>query len=258
MKWLRRIGIGLAVLVVVLFLVLNFFLGSLVKTTVEKGGPLALGVPVKMESADFRLLRGKVTIKGFSIGSPEGFKSEKAISVGEVTVELVPSSVFSDTIVIKRIYVDAPQITYEMGLGTSNIGTMLDKLGGAEEKQADDPDRVVKKKVIIEDFLIENGKVSLAAVVTGGAGAPIPLPTVHLTGIGQEEGGTSALDVTKKVFGAIGSSITGVVAGAGKLAVDGAQAVGGAAVDAGKAVGGAAVDAGKAVGGAVKSLFDGE
>jgi hypothetical protein len=41
----------------------------------------------------------------------------------------------------------------------------------------------------------------------------------------------------KQVFGAIVSSITGVVTGAGKLVGDGAGAVGDAAVGTGKAVG---------------------
>jgi hypothetical protein len=101
----------------------------------------------------------------------------------------------------------------------------------------------------------------IAAKLTGGYGAPIPLPPVHLANIGKDEGGASVVDVVGKVFGAIFSTVTDVVAGAGKLvlegaegagklAVEGASAAGGAALDGAKAVGGVATDGAKAVGGA--------
>lgn len=229
MKWLRRIGIALLVVLVALALFINFYFGKTVKLALEKGGPIALGVPVKLADADFRFLRGSITLKGFVLGNPEGFDSPHAISVDEITVELEPTSVFKDTIVIKRIYVNAPDINYELGLGTSNIGTIGDKAAGDRKEEPKEAGKS-KKKVIIEDFLIENGKVKVA-------GAPLPLPAIHLTNIGKDEGGTSGPEVVKKVFGAIVGAVTGVVTGAGKLVGDGVGAVGDAAAGAGKAVG---------------------
>jgi len=222
MKWLKRIGVGLIVLLVVLILVANFFLGSIVKSTVNSVGPLALGVPVSLADANFRLLQGKLYLKGFVLGNPEGFKSDHAISVGEVAVDLDMKTILSDTIHVRRVYVDKPEISYELGLGTSNVGTILDKLGGDKKE----PTPQSKKKVIIDDFLIENGGIVIAAKLTGGVGAPVPLPTIHMKDLGKDEGGTSVVDVFKKVFGAIISSATGLVSGTGKLIGEGAGAVG--------------------------------
>ncbi len=270
---MKKILLGLLIVLVALLLVANFMLGSVVKAAAEKIGPSVVGVPVKLEKASFSLLRGHVSLKGFSLGNPAGFKTDQAIGVGEVTVDLEPKSIFSDTIVIKRIYVNAPQINYEIGLGNSNIGAILDGLqkGEPSAPKTEEPKAEEKpgKKVVIEDLLVEHGEVKIAAKLTAGIGAPIPLPTVHLTNIGKDEGGASIVDVIRKVFGAIFSAITDVVTGAGKLAVEGvtavggaavegATAVGGAAVKGAEAVGGAAVDGVKAFGGALKGVFGGE
>ena len=76
----------------------------------------------------------------------------------------------------------------------------------------------------------------LSATLAMGAAAPIPLPSIHLTNIGKEEGqqGASAAEVIKQVFGAISHAITGAVTGTVGLIGGGAKAVGhgaGKAVD---------------------------
>ena len=83
---MKKLLLRLLVVIVVLVFAAGYFLGNIVKAAVEKAGPVALGVPVKLESAKFQLLRGHVSLKGFALGNPEGFSTEKAIGVGEVTV----------------------------------------------------------------------------------------------------------------------------------------------------------------------------
>ena len=273
-KWIKGIAIVLVVLLVMLVVVANFFLGDLVKSGVEAAGPAALGVPMKLESAKFALLRGHISLRGFVLGNPEGFKTDEAISVGEITVDLDVKSLLSDVIVIRRIYVKEPHITYELGLGKSNIGRILEQAGGSaeegkeaepepEEKKEEKPaaEETGGKKVVIDEILIEDGRVKLSATLAMGAAAPIPLPTIRLTDVGREEDGqkgASPVQVIRKVLGAIvgavGKVVTGTVGlvGDGAKAVgDGAMAVGGAVGDGAKAVGGAVGDGAKAVGGAV-------
>lgn len=256
MKWIVRILIALLILIVVLIVGANFFLGSIVKTAAEKAGPMVMGVPIKLEQAKFQLFRGAITLRGFVLGNPEGFKTEQAIGVGEVTVELDPKSLLTDTIVIKRIYVDAPDITYELGLGKSNIGRILEQASGpekaeSEEKKEPAAEEKAGTKVVIEDFLIENGHIRISTTLAMGAAAPIPLPTIHLTDIGKESEGASPIEVIRQVLGAIVGSVTKVVTGAAGLVGDGAQAVGEGAVKAVDATADVVGDGAKAVGGAV-------
>ncbi|MCE9612749.1 MAG: hypothetical protein K8T26_00645 [Lentisphaerae bacterium] len=259
MTWVRRLLVGLLAILVVVALVANFYLGSLVKVAVETAGPAIMGVPVHLKEAHFRLLRGHVTLQGFVLGNPVGFRTEHAISVDEIVVDLSVRSLLGKTLVIKRIYVKAPVITYELGLGQSNIGRILEQLEGAEPAAKPGQHEAAArggKKVIIDDFLIEGGRVQLSAKVAMGAAAPIPLPRIHLTGIGREAGseGASPVQVIKRVFGAIVHAVTGVVTGSAKLVGDGVEAVGKGAVKAADALGDGA---GKLLGG-LKDLVPGQ
>lgn len=257
MKRLNRFLLGLVIVVAVLLLVLNYGLGSIVKTAVEKAGPAVMGVSMKLEKAHFGILRGVVRLNGFVLGNPEGFKTEQAIRVDEIAVDIDMKSLFRDTLVIRRVFVKAPQITYEMGLGKSNIGRILEHLEGGKGKPSSEKPG---KKVIIEDFTIEDARVKLSATMAQGAAAPIPLPRIHLTGIGREQGkaGASPAEVLKRVFGAIAGAVTGAATGSLKAIGEGAEAVG---TGAGKAVGKTAeavgTGAGKAVGKTVDVLGEG-
>lgn len=262
MTWLKRIAVVVVVLLVVILAVLHFQLGAIIKTAVEQAGPKLAGVPMKLDHARVRLLTGDVSLEGFELGNPEGFKTDRAISVGKIVVDVSMRSLLSDTIVIRKIQVSAPEITYELGLGKSNIGRILDQMSGpeseakapaAEEQKAPEKTAQGGKKVIIEDFLIEDGKVKLSATLTQGVAAPIPLPTVHLTDIGKESDGKGAspLEVIRKIMGAVVSAVTDVATGSVKAVGDGVKAVGSGA----KAVGQGAVDAvGKGAGSAAEAV----
>jgi hypothetical protein len=271
MKWIKRILIVLLLLVVAVVLVLNFFLGDLVKKGAETAGPAALGVPVTLEKAEFRLLRGQVKLHGLVVGNPEGFNTPSLFQFSQVEVKLKPASLLSDTIIIEKVLIEAPVITYERGLRTSNINKLLDQLESEPKPEpSKEPAPPAKaepkagKKVIIEDFLINGAKVNVSLTALGGSSATLPLPPIHLTDIGKEkEGGASVKDVIRQVFNAILKSVTQLVGASGELLGKGAKAIGegakeagGAAADvAGKGVekaGDAVKGVGKAVGGLLK------
>ncbi len=234
MKRKTRIGIGIVAAVAALLLALNYGLGFVVKGAVSGLGTPLLGVPVKLDGAQVRLLGGGIRLNGFVLGNPEGFKTEHMIRVGEVAVDLDVKSLFRDTVVIRRIHVKEPEFVYELGLGKSNIGRLLEQLEGTgsqaepETGKESDSASASGKKVVIEDFLIKDARVRLSATLAMGAAAPIPLPDIHMTDIGKEEGkqGASPVEVVRKVFGAIAKSVTQVVTGAVGLVGDGAKAIG--------------------------------
>jgi hypothetical protein len=270
MKRLLRVLIVLLVLIAALVVTAHFYLEVIVIKAVETAGPRMLGVPVTLEQASIRLLDGHVTLRGLALGNPKGFKTDEAISVDKVTIDLDPRTLLNDVIVIKRIRVDAPDITYELGLGKSNIGRILE--GSAATEKEEEPSG---KKVVIDDVLIENGRIRISATMAMGIAAPIPLPSIHLTDIGKEKRGASPLEVTKQILVAIVGTVTKVVTGTVGLVGDGAKAVGGVAVGAvegtaevagqgvhalgtgAKAVGGAVAGAGGAVGKGASRLVGG-
>jgi hypothetical protein len=269
MKKLLKYGL---IILVILAVVIIFYAGQVVENAINTTGPAALGVPVSVEKVRAYPLRGIVRIKGLVVGNPEGFKTDNLFSMGVLNIDLSARSLLTDKIIIHKIEVVAPEITYEVKLNGSNIGALQESLGGDKnndaeketEEEAAKEDKSGGKKVVIEQVVISDGKINLSLPGMMGTAVPLPLPTIELKDIGKEKEGASPTEVIAKIVHAVLNSVTQVVKSSGKLLGDGAKAVGqgaaavgGAAVDGASAVGGAAVDAGKAVGKGVANVVGG-
>jgi len=266
MKVLKKVLIGVGAVLVVLIVVVVLFLGQVVKTTVEKVGPQVTGVDVSLERARVYLLLGDIKLKGLVIGNPEGFKTPSAMELGRFVIDLDMGSLFTDTIVIKEILIDGPQVTYERALRSSNLGQIQKNM---EPKEKDKPAKETKegkpakadkgpgKKIVIEDFLFENGQIHVSTPLAGGKDLTVPLPKIHLEDIGKGSGGASVSEVVNQLFGAIAKSAGKAVASSADIADDAGKVlkdVGGDATDAAKELSGSAADAAKGVGGSIKKL----
>ena len=244
-KLLIRLLIALVVVVVLVVVGIGLFLDSAIKKGVETIGPQIAKVDIKLDSVNLSLLSGSAKIKGLIVGNPEGFKTPHAISVGSASVSVSPGSLLSDKIVVKSIHVESPEITYEGGLvGGDNLHKILDNVnaavggsGGTESTPA--KGNKPGKKLQVDDFLITGAKVIVSIKGTGGFAAPVPLPDIHFTNLGDGPDGITPAELTKKV-------ITEVTAGAVKAAA-------GAVTDIGK---GAVNEATKGVGTATKGITD--
>ncbi len=279
MKVLRLSLLVFAVLLIILVVVFAFFLGDLIKTSVETVGPKVTGVEMTLGDAKVYPFRGHVTLKELIIGNPEGFKSDYLFRLGALEINVNVKSVTSNTIVIENILIRGPIMNYEKSLTTSNLGTLLASLEGesadeekdkeqpAEKKEKKREDVKGGKKIVINDLQIEGIRVKVSTTLTGGHAITIPLPPIHMTDIGKESEGASLTDVlleiVRAIFGAVTKGVTGSVKLVGKgamlvgeTALDGVQLAGEGALKAGevtvdgvKVVGGTAVDGVQAVGG---------
>lgn len=236
---------GLVLVIIILFTAAGLMLagGSFIKGAINTFGPAALGVPVTLQDAKFMPFRGKIKLTKLHVGNPEGFKTPALFDLGDVDIELNSRSLFSDMIVIHKIIVIAPEITYERGLMDSNFGKLTKQLQGdgakaAEEKKPDKDKKGKAKKVIIEQMIIRDPKLNVSVTAAGGHAIPIALGQVELKDIGKESGGVTFADAIKIIFSVITSNVENAVLGAGDLVGSGAKAVGKGAT----AVGGAVVD----------------
>lgn len=232
-------GLILLGLLVVLLLGLIFAGGAFIRTTINTAGPAALGVPVSVQRVVFMPLRGKIRLTGLHVGNPEGFKTPALFEMGDAVVEMDPASLFRDTIVVHRIIVTAPEITYEKGLRSSNFSTLLDRLGGGKSGPKEPAPAASKpgRKVIIEEMVIRDPKLKLSLTLAGGHAIPIALGQVEIRDIGKEKGGVTMVDAVRILFSVITSNVENAVVGAGTTVSDGAKAVGNGAVSAVKGVG---------------------
>ena len=107
--------IVLLVLLVAMVICAELFLGNLVKWGVTTYGSDLTGCDIQVEKIHVSPLRGKIELRNLDVGNPEGFKTEKAIHLGEVLVSFSPLSLLKKQIVVHEVLVTNPEITFEMG-----------------------------------------------------------------------------------------------------------------------------------------------
>jgi hypothetical protein len=207
------VGGGAVIVIIIVVVVVGLSnLGPIIKNVVNAYGPQMTKTEVRLEDVDISIFSGKAKLKGFYLGNPKGFKSPEAMRVGSVNVDVDEKSLTGDTIIISRIEVVRPEITYEKIRGTDNFRTILNNLKGSASQGEPSKKSAGKqgegKKLLIKDFIVREGKVNLAVSMVGGKTISAPLPDIHLKDVGKEKGGASPAEVFEKVFAALHEQIT--------------------------------------------------
>jgi hypothetical protein len=215
-KIIVRIGIGIAVLLIIGLVVVFFSLNSIVKKGVETVGPMITKVDVKLGAAAISPFSGSGILTKLFVGNPEGYKTKSAIEVGEIKAGVGVGSLTSDTIVVNEVSLKEALITMEGSLTENNLTKILDNVNGsstATPKPKGEPPQPgtskSSKKFIVKDLLIEGAKVNLNLNIPlmGNESMTVPVPTIHLQNIGVAEGGVTAEQLVQQVMKPLMASV---------------------------------------------------
>ncbi len=217
-------SILIVVAVILLVLVAAFFLlgNYLIKVGVEKGGSMALGVPVKVGSVHLSILRGLVTIDGLQVANPPGYKNEYLLELNKGKVSISIPSLLKDTIHVKEITLDGTKLAIEQKGLSSNIKDLLNAMPKGKPEEAPKPGAKPEakgpgKKLVVDKLEITNTEAKLAVMVGQGAGVNLKLAPIQMTNLGADSP-LSIAELTSKIFVAL---IQGVAQqGAGLLPDD--------------------------------------
>jgi hypothetical protein len=214
-KWIF-IGLGAIVVILIVVVVVGVSkLGPLVKMAVNTYGPKITNTELRVDDVGISLFSTQAKLKKFFLGNPKGFKSPSAMKVGSIFVDVDQGSITQNPIIINRIEVVAPEITYEKQGNSDNFQSILNNAkknvpqkGSAKKETAKEGPG---KKLIINDFIVKKGKVNLAVAMAGGAlgekEIKTDLPDIHIKDIGKKRGGASAAEVAKEIFAVLYSQI---------------------------------------------------
>lgn len=236
-------GLAVLVLLVVGYVTLQFFLGSIAKAGVNKFGPGITQTRVQLDAAQISPLSGEGTLSGFTVANPQGWSDANAFRLGKVHIDMEPFSVFDDHIVINEIVIEQPEFLYETRLVSSNIGDLLKNIEQSiGERKAPEPKTETGEpvKMVIKRLVLREGKVTLGL---GATAMTLPLPPIDMTDIGTAEGGATPAQVAMAIMRHITPTI--VAAATEAIAKSGAAA-------------GSAADMAKQAGEALKGLFGGQ
>ncbi|MBK7497417.1 MAG: hypothetical protein IPI28_19205 [Candidatus Omnitrophica bacterium] len=96
-----------------------------------------------------------------------------------ITIRIDEKSLTENTVIIDKIEINGPEITYEKVLDTDNFKIILKNLKrstGMGDRSAD-PGR--DKKILIRNFIVRGGKVHLVKASLGGNTVSADLPDFH-------------------------------------------------------------------------------
>ena len=230
---------------------------DMVKTAVNKYGSQVTGTAVNLGGFKLSPFDGWAKMSNLTVGNPKGYAQTNIISLGDVEVKLNIKSLLNPTIVVEKVVVSKPEVTYELSnVSRNNISDLLNNINQntaftQKDEQANKSE--AGKKVVVDVLNVVDGKVNVAASVAGqGAAVGLPLPKIEMKNIGRENNaqGTTIVDtltlVLKKIL--LVSYDTVVKSGLSGLKDVADETV--------KQVGDKAGEAKEGIGGFFKNLFD--
>jgi len=230
MKTMKRLALaGMALLVLLAGGVywLSQSMDGLVKTGIEKYGPVVTKVPVKVAAVEIKPVDGGGAIRGLEIGNPSGYKTPVALKAGEIRLAIDPATLAKDVVVVREVVIQSPVVNYEAGSSGNNLEAIQKNIEAyvasmsSDKRDAGAP----KKKLVIENLYIRDAKVSLTSAMTLGSTVTASLPDLHLRGIGRKSNGATADEVVQQVWGALVRSTGNVASRAGNAIMEGGKSV---------------------------------
>ena len=209
-------GVLVVALIGIGIYVLYSSLDTVVKSAVEQIGSDATGTEVTLGEVDISPTSGSGALRRFRMTNPPGFEEGDAFKFEEVSVTIDLSTIASDPVVIKEIVVQAPEITYTIGGGTSNMDEIqrnVDDYAASQEGSGSGGggDGGEGPKLIIEHLYLRDGPVTDRAPELSDETLSAPLPDIHLTDIGKDGNGATPGEVARQAMAAVVDSAKSAV-----------------------------------------------
>jgi hypothetical protein len=185
-------------------------LDHVVKRTLEKYVPEILQATVELDEVKLSPADGAGTLRGLRIGNPKGFRAPHAATVGTIALAVDPTTVVKDVVLVRRIAVERPSITYEPGAKGSNFDVLQRNVeryvgAGGEAKSG--------RRLIVESLVIRGARVTYAPQVgRGTATISFDLPDIQLRDVGKSRGGVTPGELAKIIVDALATRIAEVMA----------------------------------------------
>ncbi len=154
-----------------------------------------------------------LALGGLVIGNPQGFEKPNMVSLDSVAVDLDIQSLREDVILIHKIYIESPEIDYESTEAGDNFQALMDNIArntgaSSEELEAETEST---KKIIIEEFVLAGGSISVKHQFLAGKTIDVPLPDLRLTDIGKKTNGATAQEAAGQIVKQITKAATGAI-----------------------------------------------
>lgn len=203
MKKIRRILLGLVLVVIIAVVVVILRIDGILKSTIETQSASSLHLATSLDSASLALLGGKLNLSQLHIGSPKGYTAQNMFEMGKLDVAVEYGQLTKEPVRIKQIVINQPKFVLEQADGRMNFKAVLEGLPPT------DPNAKVIK-VIIDELTVNDALVEVRLGNLPGLGTmqPIQIPKISMTlkNIGNSDNaanGAALKDVVMQVATAL-------------------------------------------------------
>ncbi len=229
MKLIIKILSTAVCVVVILIAASVYYLDSGIKKAVETLGPSYLKTDVTLQDVDTSLFSGEAGLSGLAVGNPKGFSEGNAFYLGEIAVAVDVKTLRSDPVVVQSLRIISPEIMFEQSSKGNNLQRLLKNLEQEpqpQEKAEEDTSAASdgeSKRLIVKDLLISGAMVRYKNALLGDKTLDLPLPDIHLQGIGEKSNGVTGAELAEQIITSVNKSVSKAVAQSGGVKALGKQ-----------------------------------
>jgi hypothetical protein len=188
---------------------------SMITKAINKHGPAITNTEISLGNAYLSLFSGRVELRNFTLSNPEGFKSRQAIKAESILLYTERNAFMGNPLIINKIEVVAPEITYEKAEGTDNFRTILNNIKSAVSPK-DRSSRGLwngkkRKKVLIKEFVLKDGRMGIVIPLMAGTTISVPLPDINIENLEMNKEAVTPEQAFKVVFMALYEKIGSAV-----------------------------------------------
>jgi len=206
MKGISKVIVVIALSVIIVVAGVVYILSSLdriVAAAIETYGSKATQTDVNVSSVSIKLKSGEGAVTGLKVGNPSGFSTSDAFTLGDITMKLDTATVTKDVIVVDRIHIGSPHVTYEINdSGQANINAISKNI---KQIQGTGPPETTPKKekgepsvkLMIRQFEIEGGRIDVHIPIRSDP-LTATLPKIEIANLGS--GGAPPREIAAQIL----------------------------------------------------------
>lgn len=209
---MKKLLLGVVVLVGILAAVLFSQLDSVIKSGVETAGPDVLAVDVSVGNVSISPFSGKVAVTDFAIGQPDGYGDGPMVQLGSFSMKVETSTLLDDHIIVDEIVIDQPMFDARVIGSQSNFQALQERLaaGAGNETVGGEELLLTIRRLVVKSPQISVQKDGLLSV-----DKDIALADFTLTELGTDEKGLSPKEIARHLMDTLQPQITKALIAAG-------------------------------------------
>ncbi len=208
---MKKLAAALLILAAILGAAMFWLSGNidgLIRDAIASYGSAMTQARVSVDAVRIAPSDGKGTINNLVIANPAGFKTDHAVKARRIDIDVDIASIPKEVMVIRRVAIVAPDVTYEKGRTMTNFDAIQKNiasyLGPGEGARKG-------RKLMVEELSIRDATAQASATFMNGKTVRAPLPDITLKNIGKAKGGITPGELGQEVAGALKSRLIGAV-----------------------------------------------